>query len=263
MKASLEAAADANGTKAWGNNGPHDSGQYNQFPEDTGFFKRGGTWDTDYGHFFMEWYSGKLIEHGDKLLGAADSIFRGSGAILSGKIAGIHWHYKTRSHAAELTAGYYNTRNSDGYLPIARMLAKYDVVFNFTCMEMRDSEQPQHANCSPEGLVKQVKRAVKAAGIELAGENALERYDGGAYGQVLATSRSDSGNGLCAFTFLRLNKRLFEAENWRQLVNFVRSMSEGGRVKLPEIDSSSTDLYVRFVDIDMKKLKEDKEIVLV
>ncbi|PWA96949.1 Glycoside hydrolase, catalytic domain-containing protein [Artemisia annua] len=263
MKASLEAAADANGNKAWGNSGPHDSGQYNQFPEDTGFFKRGGTWDTDYGRFFMEWYSGKLIDHGDKLLGAADSIFRGSGAVLSGKIAGIHWHYKTRSHAAELTAGYYNTRNSDGYLPIARMLAKYDVVFNFTCMEMRDSEQPQHANCSPEGLVKQVKRAVKAAGIELAGENALERYDGGAYGQVLATSRSDSGNGLSAFTFLRLNKRLFEAENWRQLVNFVRSMSEGGRVKLPEIDSSSTDLYVRFVDIDMKKLKEDKEIVLV
>ncbi|GJR68650.1 beta-amylase 3, chloroplastic [Tanacetum coccineum] len=263
MKASLEAAADANGNKAWGNSGPHDSGQYNQFPEDTGFFKRDGTWDTDYGRFFMEWYSGKLVEHGDKILGSADSIFRGSGAILSGKIAGIHWHYKTRSHAAELTAGYYNTRHSDGYLPIARMLAKYDVVFNFTCMEMRDREQPQHANCSPEGLVKQVKLAVKVAGIELAGENALERYDEGAYGQVLATSRSDSGNGLCAFTFLRLNKRLFEAENWRQLVNFVRSMSDGGRVKLPEIDSSKADLYVRFVDIDMKKLKEDKEIVLV
>ncbi|GJR56891.1 beta-amylase 3, chloroplastic [Tanacetum coccineum] len=236
MKASLEAAADANGNKAWGNRGPTIPANYNQFPEDTGFFTRDGS---------------------------ADSIFRGSGAILSGKIAGIHWHYKTRSHAAELTAGYYNTRHSDGYLPIARMLAKYDVVFNFTCMEMRDREQPQHANCSPEGLVKQVKLAVKVAGIELAGENALERYDEGAYGQVLATSRSDSGNGLCAFTFLRLNKRLFEPENWRQLVNFVRSMSDGGRVKLPEIDSSKADLYVRFVDIDMKKLKEDKEIVLV
>ncbi|KAJ0807942.1 putative beta-amylase [Helianthus annuus] len=104
--------------------------------------------------------------------------------------------------------------------------------------------------------------AVLAAGVELAGENALERYDGAAYKQVQETSRSDSGNGLCAFTFLRMNKRLFEAENWRELVNFVRSMSEGGRVRLPE----GTDLYVRFVDDKkMKKgsLKGDKEVVLV
>ncbi|KAJ9549865.1 hypothetical protein OSB04_022408 [Centaurea solstitialis] len=261
MKASLEAVADENGTTEWGKSGPHDSGQYNQFPEDTGFFRREGTWDTDYGRFFMEWYSGKLLEHGDKILGSAESIFAGTGAKLSGKVAGIHWHYKTRSHAAELTAGYYNTRNSDGYLPIAKMLAKHGVVFNFTCMEMRDGEQPHHANCSPEGLVRQVRMAVGEAGIELAGENALERYDGGAYGQVLATSRSDSGNGLCAFTFLA---RLFEAENWRQLVSFVKSMSEGGRVRLPESDVTTTDLYVGFVvDRKVKKLKDDKEIMLV
>ncbi|KAJ0666121.1 putative beta-amylase [Helianthus annuus] len=262
MKASLEAAAEATGQKDWGKSGPHDSGHYNQFPEDTGFFKRDGTWDTEYGRFFMQWYSGKLVQHGDRILNSANAIFTGTGAKLSAKVAGIHWHYKTRSHAAELTAGYYNTRNSDGYLPIARMLAKHDAVLNFTCMEMRDHEQPQHAECSPEGLVRQVKMAVQAAGVELAGENALERYDGAAYKQVQETSRSDSGNGLCAFTFLRMNKRLFEAENWRELVNFVRSMSEGGRVRLPE----RTDLYVRFVDDKkMKKgsLKGDKEVVLV
>ncbi|KAK1438470.1 hypothetical protein QVD17_04279 [Tagetes erecta] len=255
MKASLEAAAEAKGQKEWGKSGPHDSGNYNQFPEDTGFFRRDGTWDTDYGRFFMEWYSGKLIQHGDRILKSADGIFRGTGAKLSAKVAGIHWHYNTRSHAAELTAGYYNTRHSDGYLPIAKMLAKYDAVFNFTCMEMRDNEQPQHAGCSPEGLVRQVKMAVKAAGVELAGENALERYDSGAYKQVQETSRSGSGNGLCAFTFLRMNKRLFEAENWRELVNFVRSMSDGGKVRLPEMDTGRTDLYVRFVD--KKKMKKD------
>lgn len=57
------------------------------------------------------------------------------------------WHYNTRSHAAELTAGYYNTRHHDGYLPIARILGKHGVVFNFTCMEMRDEEQLEHAKC--------------------------------------------------------------------------------------------------------------------
>ncbi|XP_059275816.1 beta-amylase 3, chloroplastic-like [Lycium ferocissimum] len=258
MRASLAAAAKAAGKDEWGQGGPHDSGQYNQFPEDTGFFQRDGTWNSEYGQFFLEWYSGKLLEHGDRILAAGKSIYQGTGAKLSGKVAGIHWHYNTRSHAAELTAGYYNTRHRDGYLPIARMLAKHSVVLNFTCMEMRDGEQPQSANCSPEGLVRQVKTATRTAEVELAGENALERYDEGAYSQVLATSMSDSGNGLSAFTFLRMNKRLFEPQNWRNLVQFVKSMSEGGRnASLPECDSTRTDLYVRFIEkSDSKKATE-------
>ncbi|KAG6396951.1 hypothetical protein SASPL_143111 [Salvia splendens] len=262
MRASLAAAAEAIGKDDWGQQGPHDAGQYNQFPEDTGFFQRDGTWNSEYGQFFMEWYSGKLLDHGEKMLNAANIIFQGTGAKLSGKVAGIHWHYKTRSHAAELTAGYYNTRHRDGYLPIARMMAKHGVVLNFTCMEMRDGEQPNEANCSPEGLVRQVKMATKLAGTELAGENALERYDGGAFSQVLATSRSDSGNALSAFTYLRMNKRLFEAENWRNLVEFVKSMSEGGRsTRLPDSDRVGTDLYVGF--IKQNNMRKESEAALV
>ncbi|CAK7356239.1 unnamed protein product [Dovyalis caffra] len=258
MRASLEASAEKIGKKDWGQGGPHDSGQYNQFPDETGFFQRDGTWNTEYGQFFLEWYSGKLLDHGEKILTAAEGIFQGTGAKLSGKVAGIHWHYRTRSHAAELTAGYYNTRHHDGYLPIARMFGKHGAVFNFTCMEMRDGEQPAHANCSPEGLVQQVKMATRTARIELAGENALERYDAGAYAQILATSRSDSGNSLTAFTYLRLNKKLFEGDNWRHLVEFVRSMSEGGRNrKLSECDSRGTNLYVGFIkDKSAQKTKE-------
>ncbi|KAL9350393.1 hypothetical protein Peur_057648 [Populus x canadensis] len=261
MRASLEASAEAVGKTGWGHRGPHDSGQYNQFPEETGFFRRDGTWNTEYGQFFLEWYSGKLLEHGDKILAAAERIFRGTGAKLSGKVAGIHWHYRTRSHAAELTAGYYNTRHHDGYLPMARMFSKYGVVLNFTCMEMRDGEQPQHANCSPEGLVRQVKMATRTARTELAGENALERYDAGAYSQVMATSRSESGNGLTAFTYLRMNKRLFEGDNWLHLVQFVKSMSEGGRHgKLSECDSSGTNLHVGF--IKDKSVQKTTEVAL-
>ncbi|KAL9242732.1 hypothetical protein vseg_016703 [Gypsophila vaccaria] len=248
MKASLQAAAEAYGQKEWGRDGPHDSGQYNQYPEETGFFRKDGTWNTEYGQFFLEWYSGKLLEHGDNILGAASGVFQGTGVKLSGKVAGIHWHYNSRSHAAELTAGYNNSRNKDGYLPIARMFAKYGVVFNFTCMEMKDCEQPAHANCSPEKLVQQVKMATQSAGVELAGENALERYDAGAFGQVLATSKSHSGSRLSAFTYLRMNKKLFEGENWRQLVEFVKSMSEGGRdERLSACDLTTTDLYVGFI----------------
>jgi beta-amylase len=262
MRASLQASAETLGRTDWGTNGPHDSGQYNQFPEDTDFFRRDGTWTNEYGQFFLKWYSGMLLEHGNRLLAAAKGIFQGTGAKLSGKVAGIHWHYRSRSHAAELTAGYYNTRHQDGYLPIARMMGKHGVVLNFTCMEMRDGEQPEHANCSPEGLVRQVKIATKVARIDLAGENALERYDEGAFAQVLKTSQSDSGNGLSAFTYLRLNKRLFEGENWRHLVQFAKSMSEGGRItRLPECDTSRTDLYVGF--IKEKNLGKTKEAALV
>ena len=43
-------------------------------------------------------------------------MFSASPVEVSVKVAGIHWHYGTRSHAAELTAGYYNTRHHDGYV---------------------------------------------------------------------------------------------------------------------------------------------------
>ncbi|XXG77968.1 hypothetical protein AAC387_Pa08g2011 [Persea americana] len=256
MRASLKASAIDNRKQEWGESGPHNGGHYNQFPEDTGFFKREGTWNTEYGNFFLDWYSTKLLEHGDHILAAAEGIFRGTGAKLSGKVAGIHWHYKTRSHAAELTAGYYNTRNRDGYLPIAQMLGRRGVVLNFTCMEMKDEQQPGSAGCSPESLVRQVKRATQISRTELAGENALERYDEAAFQQVLATSRADSGNGLSAFTYLRMNKRLFEGQNWRHFVDFVKSMSQGGRKTwLSERDSGHSDLYVGFVHDKSQKSK--------
>ena len=67
------------------------------------------------------------------------------------KVAGIHWWYKSRSHAAEMTAGYYNYLGRDGYLPIARMLRKRGAGLSFTCIEMADAENPDVRHCSPEG----------------------------------------------------------------------------------------------------------------
>ncbi|KAI4963504.1 hypothetical protein ZWY2020_013971 [Hordeum vulgare] len=40
MRASLQAAAVAAGHENWGTSGPHDAGEYKQFPEETGFFRR-------------------------------------------------------------------------------------------------------------------------------------------------------------------------------------------------------------------------------
>lgn len=234
LLASLKAAAEAAGKPEWGSTGPTDAGHYNNWPEDTPFFrKEGGGWNSPYGEFFLSWYSQMLLDHGERILTSAKSIFENTGIKISVKVAGIHWHYGSRSHAPELTAGYYNTRFRDGYLPIAQMLARHGAVFNFTCIEMRDHEQPQDALCAPEKLVRQVAVATQAAQVPLAGENALPRYDESAHEQILQASslnfdgNSETDREMSAFTYLRMNPELFQPDNWRRFVAFVKKMKEG------------------------------------
>lgn len=234
MLNSLKAAAEAAGKPEWGHTGPTDAGHYNNWPEDTPFFrKEGGGWNSPYGEFFLSWYSQMLLDHGERILVLAKSTFQNTGVKISVKVAGIHWHYGTRSHAPELTAGYYNTRLRDGYLPIAQMLGRHGAVFNFTCIEMRDHEQPQDALCAPEKLVRQVALATREAQVLLAGENALPRYDDYAHEQILKSSLLEiegcprEDREMCAFTYLRMNPNLFQADNWRRFVAFVKKMGEG------------------------------------
>ncbi|KAF8015920.1 hypothetical protein BT93_H1457 [Corymbia citriodora subsp. variegata] len=234
MLSSLKATAEAAGKPEWGHTGPTDAGHYNNWPEDTPFFKKeGGGWNTEYGEFFLSWYSQMLLDHGERILSSAKSVFENTGVKISVKVAGIHWHYGTRSHAPELTAGYYNTRFRDGYLPIAQMLARHGAIFNFTCIEMRDHEQPQDALCAPEKLVKQVALATQKAEVPLAGENALQRYDDYAHEQILRSALLNidgypqEDKEMCAFTYLRMNPDLFQADNWRRFIAFVKKMKEG------------------------------------
>ncbi|KAM1301869.1 hypothetical protein ACFX2H_012851 [Malus domestica] len=240
MLSSLKAAAEAAGKPEWGSTGPTDAGHYNNWPEDTPFFrKEGGGWNTTYGEFFLGWYSQMLLDHGERILTSAKSIFEEAGVKISVKVAGIHWHYGTRSHAPELTAGYYNTRFRDGYIPIAQMLARHGAIFNFTCVEMRDHEQPQEAQCLPEKLVRQVAMATQKVNVPLAGENALPRYDDYAHEQILEASSLNvegnaQGNQMCAFTYLRMNPHLFQPDNWRRFVAFVKKMKEKGSHKCRE-----------------------------
>lgn len=237
MLASLRAAAEAAGKPHWGFGGPHDAGYYNQWPNETGFFHTNGSWNHPYGQFFLQWYSETLERHGDRILASAAAIFREFETTVSGKVAGIHWHYGTHSHAAELTAGYYNTAHRDGYAPLARMFARHGATLNFTCIEMRDAEQPMCAMCSPEGLLRQVVAAAKATGVRVSGENALPRFDEAAHEQIVWKSRlqlegAEMEEPMCCFTFLRMSERLFRPDNWRNFVLFVRHMREG-RTFLP------------------------------
>lgn len=67
--------------------------------------------------------------------------------------------------------------------------------------------------------------------IEVAGENALERYDHKAYNQILKNARPNgiSRNGkptwkIDGFTYLRLSDKLLKKENLRIFKTFVKKM---------------------------------------
>ena len=72
QQADLRRAAHEAGRPEWGHGGPHDAGTYNSRSWETGFFvSQGGSWQSEYGRFFLRWYSGLLVRHADRVLGAA------------------------------------------------------------------------------------------------------------------------------------------------------------------------------------------------
>ncbi|KAL7587315.1 hypothetical protein Lser_V15G40380 [Lactuca serriola] len=228
LKADFEEATTKVGHPEW--EFPNDAGEYNNKPNETGFFGSKG-YLSEKGKFFLTWYSNKLLIHGDEILEEANKAFMGCKVKLACKISGIHWWYKDETHAAELTAGYYNLNDRDGYCPIARMLSRHYAAFNFTCLEMRNSEQPTSAKSGPQELVQQVFTAVKREEGIMAGENALERYDYKAYNQILLSVRPNGVNRkespklkMEALTFLRLGDDLLLKKNYNLFKRFVKKL---------------------------------------
>ncbi|XP_020256513.1 beta-amylase-like isoform X1 [Asparagus officinalis] len=210
---------------------PNDAGEYNDMPNSTKFFGLNGTYLQEEGQFFLTWYSNKLIKHGNQILETANQAFLGCNLKLAAKVSGIHWWYRADSHAAELTAGYYNLKVRDGYRPLARMLSRHNAILNFTCVEMRNSEHIEEAKSAPEELVQQVFSAAWREEIEVACENALNRYDRKAYNQILKSVRPNFGNQnesvkhrVAAMTYLRLSDELLRKKNFRIFKIFVRKM---------------------------------------
>ncbi|GMJ13019.1 BETA-AMYLASE 5, beta-amylase 6 [Hibiscus trionum] len=229
LEAEFKVAATNAGHPEWGL--PDNAGEYNDTPGSTEFFGLNGTYLTEKGKFFLTWYSNKLINHGDEILDEANKAFLGCKVKLAAKIAGIHWWYKSPSHAAELTSGYYNLRDRDGYRPIARMLSRHYAIFNFTCLEMRNSEQRADAKCGPQELVQQVLSGGWREQLEVAGENALSRYDSNGYNQILLNARPNGVDKdgkpeqiMYGVTYLRLSDELLKDQNYKIFKTFVKKM---------------------------------------
>ncbi|MEO1175186.1 MAG: family 14 glycosylhydrolase, partial [Myxococcota bacterium] len=74
-----------------------------------GFFGRGDDKNTEYGRDFFDWYHGTLLDHGSRILKAAQDVFGAAGSAfaeipLGAKSAGVHWRIGS-DRAAELAAG--------------------------------------------------------------------------------------------------------------------------------------------------------------
>lgn len=232
MIASLNACACEIGMREWGDGGPPRSSSSTQDPELTEFFRSNneGSWNTAYGSFFLLWYSGMLILHGERLCTEAESIFHGTNVNMSAKMGRIYWHYDATSHPSELTAGYFNTSTRDGFLPIARVFSKYGFIMCCSGFELQDSDEKRtNPFSSPEGFLRQLLLAARMYDVPFEGENSTTGLNDAAFKQVLKMSKyytDGRSRSAFSFNFSRMDKHMFEYQNWVRFTRFVRQMSD-------------------------------------
>lgn len=209
------------------------------------------------------------VGRADAPLQQAQAPARRQNLSLSIKIAGVHWWYQSPSHAAELTAGYYNVLGHDGYEALCALCARHGVAATLTCVEMCDAQHPPQALCGPEGVLRQVREAAARWGVPLGGENALpcfrpneidaaalERmaYNTGPWGTPLEQQQQNGGSRLSethagepaqeqphdnspfhipamrGCTFLRLTREMMSPSYQEHWREFVEKMNHNGDV---------------------------------
>lgn len=193
--------------------GPHDAPQYNDSPESSGFFREPwGSWQTEYGSFFLSWYAGELLAHGDRVLAAATRVFGGKNIELSAKVPFL----RRRSRSVEATAGLHG-----GYGPVAEMFARHE------CTVLVSGMMDAAATGSEaEELLAQIKNACREHGARLAYENVsvASVTDGagtpGVWGGLLTADRTRP----CHFTYQRMGAEFFSPDHWPLFVQFTRDL---------------------------------------
>ncbi|KAI4328785.1 hypothetical protein L6164_021115 [Bauhinia variegata] len=224
---SLKKVAEARGHSIWARV-PDNAGTYNSQPHETGFFCDGGDYDSYYGRFFLSWYSQVLIDHGNWVLSLAKLAFEGT--CIAAKLSGVHWWYKTASHAAELTSGFYNSCNRDGYAAIMAMLKKNGASLNFACADLHTLNQHEdfpEAFADLDSLVWQVLNAAWDVCLPVASENAHACLNRSSYNKILDNAKpmnDPDGRHFSSFTYLRLSPLLMERHNFIEFERFVKRM---------------------------------------
>ncbi|KAL8139179.1 hypothetical protein V2J09_005180 [Rumex salicifolius] len=169
-----------------------------------------------------------LIEHGDRVLSLAKLAFEETS--ISAKLSGVHWWYKTASHAAELTSGFYNPCNRDGYIAVMSMLKKHGVTLNFTSSEVgmfHQQDEYLDALADQEGLQWQVLNAAWDSSILITSENPLPCHDREGYNKIVENAKplnNPDGRHLISFAYHRLGPILMDPQNFMEFQRFVKRM---------------------------------------
>ncbi|XP_011624011.1 beta-amylase 8 isoform X1 [Amborella trichopoda] len=226
LQHSLRKAAKLRGHSFWAR-GPDNAGQYNSQPHETGFFCDRGDYDSYYGRFFLQWYSQVLIDHADHVLALANLAFEGTPIVA--KIPAVYWWYRTASHAAELTAGFYNPSNQEGYTLILNILKKHSATFRFIFSGLQLTPQDNDETMAdPEGLTWQVLNAAWDQKMNIASQNAVPCYDREGFNRILETAkpRNDPDrHHLSSFAYQRMSPSLIQrASFFSEFDRFVKSM---------------------------------------
>lgn len=196
----LQKAAKLRGHSFWAR-GPDNAGYYNSKPHETGFFCDRGDYDSYYGRFFLHWYTQVLIDHADNVLSLTSLAFEDIQIVV--KIPAVYWWYKTTSHAAELTAGYYNPCNQDGYAPLMEVLKKHGVTMKFVISGFQAPYQEiDEALSDPEGLNWQVLNSGWDRGLSVAGQNAQPCYNREGFMRLVETTKPRDHPDRHHFSFL-------------------------------------------------------------
>jgi beta-amylase len=203
----------------------------------SGFFGRGDHFNTSYGRDFFDWYNQSLIDHGQRMLSTAVSVFgqRDSafyGIDLGAKVPGVHWRIGERQgdnvvlgdRLAELTAGLVRTSRGDwdkdadgrGYRPIFSMFRAMQpltpglgsrIVPGFTCLEMADGDGGPAVRALPHSLATWAGQEAERQGLWLKGENALNGnlYNGSSWDLMRSFLTLPNQHGYYhGLTFLRM-----------------------------------------------------------
>lgn len=226
MLRNLREYAEELGNPLWGLGGPHDAPGYNDSPISSGFFnENGGSWESPYGDFFLSWYSTLLVSHGDRILSLAVSTFKDVPVTISGKVPLIHSWFKSRSHPSELTAGFYNTVNRDGYESIAEIFARNSCKIILPGMDLSDEHQPVESRSSPESLLDQVIASCRDHRVEVSGQNLLVSGDSRRF-ELIKKHLLDEHVTMDLFTYQRMGAHFFSPEHFPAFTRFIRGLHQ-------------------------------------
>ncbi|KAJ4882522.1 Inactive beta-amylase 9 [Raphanus sativus] len=237
MLSALKDYAESKGNPLWGLGGPHDAPGYDQQPHSTPFFSDGGSWESQYGDFFLTWYSSLLTSHADRVLSVASSAFSGSGVSLSGKLPLLHRWNKLRSQPSELTAGFYSSDGHDRYEEITKIFAENSCRMIIPGMDLSDEHQSPASLSSPESLLAHIKTSCKKQGVGVSGQNSSPLVPGGF--ERIVENLKDESIGVDLFTYQRMGAVFFSPEHFHAFTVFVRNMNQ---FELSSYDQAEVDV---------------------